>query len=460
MLLDLLTPFKPRLKGHTELRFQHGSGRGVGLLKGNIVGNSSGESSGLSARVYQGGFWGFASGTDYDAQAIEAVLGAASRNAEFLTSRLGSPKPPFAALPNEKLSTKYTETAECEQKVFLEFAKELEAYIVSKYPGLTSRTVSVSSDYTEKIFVTSDGADCYSLVPRSFIYCSMTAQTGDGAPVDLYEPFGGHGFFFDQFSDPKLLFSRIDNLYEKLMKKRDGVFAEAGLCDVILDCKLAGILAHEAIGHTVEADLVLGGSVAGPLLGKKIASEMVTMIDFANTAMGKETPYPIYADDEGTIAKDAVLIEDGILTGYLHNRESAAHFGHEPKGNARASGYADEPLIRMRNTAILPGKDKFDDMIASVDEGYYLVSWNNGQADLTSEFMFGVVEGYEIKKGKIKRAIRDTTISGVAFDVLKTITMLSDQMDWTANGTCGKKQGIPAPMGGPAIKCRVNIGGR
>jgi len=256
------------------------------------------------------------------------------------------------------------------------------------------------------------------------------------------------------------LFPRVDKLYERLMKKREGIFAEAGTCDVILDCKLAGILAHEAIGHTVEADLVQGGSVAGPLLGKEIASEMVTMIDFAHTALGEETPYPIFVDDEGTIAKDAVLIKDGILTGYLHNRESAAHFGHEPMGNARANGYADEPLIRMRNTAILPGKDKFDDMIASIDDGYYLVSWNNGQADLTSEFMFGVVEGYEIKKGKIERALRNTTISGVAFDVLKTITMLSDEMDWTSNGMCGKKQGIPTPMGGPAIKCRVNIGGR
>jgi TldD protein len=108
----------------------------------------------------------------------------------------------------------------------------------------------------------------------------------------------------------------------------------------------------------------------------------------------------------------------------------------------------------------MPGKSKFEDMIASVDDGYYLVSWNNGQADLTSEFMFGVVEGYEIKKGKIARALRDTTISGVAFDVLKTITMLSDEMNWTSNGMCGKKQGIPTPMGGPAIKCRVNIGGR
>ena len=460
MLQDLLAPFKQKITGHTELRFQRNGSRSVGLLKGNIVNNSSAESSGLSARVYQGGFWGFASGAEYDEQAIEAVLCAAGRNAEFLTSRLGSPKPPFAALPGGKLAGKRDEVNDREQKVFLEFAKELDMYIASKYPGLTSRSVSVNCDYIEKLLVTGDGADGYSLIPRAFAYCNMTAQTDDGAPVDLYEPFGGPGFFPDQFSEPKLLFPGIDVLYEKLMKKREGAFAEAGACDVILDSKLAGILAHEAIGHTVEADLVLGGSVAGPYLGKPVASEMVTMIDFANTAMGRQTPQPIYVDDEGVIAQDAVLIKDGVLTGYMHSRESAEHFGHLPTGNARAHAYSDEPLIRMRNTAILPGESKMEDMIASIDNGYYLVSWNNGQADLTSEFMFGVVEGYEIKKGKIARAIRDTTISGVAFEVLKTVTMLSDDMDWTSNGTCGKKQPMPTGMGGPAIKCRVNIGGR
>ncbi|MCL2099576.1 MAG: TldD/PmbA family protein [Oscillospiraceae bacterium] len=460
MLKDLLTPFKAKISGHTELRFQRNGYGGAGLLKGNIVNNSSSESSGLSARVYRGGFWGFASSAEYDEKAVEAALGAAERNAEFLTSRLGDSKPPFKTLPNEKLSTKRTAVTGTEQKVFLEFAKELDDYIASKYPDLTSRSVSANCDYIEKMLITGDGADAYSLIPRAFVYCSMTTQANDGSPIDLYEPFGGPGFFPDQFSDPKLLFPGIDGLYEKLMKKREGVFAEAGVHDVILDCKLAGILAHEAIGHTVEADLVLGGSVAGPYLGKPVASECVTMIDFAHTALGEETPQPIYADDEGTPAKDAVLIKDGVLTGYMHNRESAAHFGHEPAGNARAHAFSDEPLIRMRNTAILPGTDKLADMLASIDNGYYFVSWNNGQADLTSEFMFGVVEGYEIKKGKIARALRDTTISGVAFDVLKTVTMLSDEMDWTSNGMCGKKQAMPTGMGGPAVKCRVNIGGR
>ena len=149
-----------------------------------------------------------------------------------------------------------------------------------------------------------------------------------------------------------------------------------------------------------------------------------------------------------------------VLRSYLHNKESALHYGVKPTGNARAWSFADEPLIRMRNTAILPGKDGLEAMISSIDDGYYLIRPSNGQADTTSEFMFGVVLGYEIKNGKLGRAIFDTTISGVAFDMLKTVTMVSNEMKWLVSGMCGKKQPMPVGMGGPAIKCRVNIGGR
>ncbi|MDE7299712.1 MAG: TldD/PmbA family protein, partial [Lachnospiraceae bacterium] len=237
-------------------------------------------------------------------------------------------------------------------------------------------------------------------------------------------------------------------------------YADAGYKTVVLAGDLSGMLAHEAVGHTVEADLVLGGSVAGPNLNKRVGSDLVNLVDFAHTAFGKEAPLPVYLDDEGTPAEDAVIIRDGILTGYMNNRETAAHFGMKPQGNARAWNFSDEPLIRMRNTAVLPGKDKLEDIIASVDDGYYLINTNNGQADTTGEFMFGICMGYEIKKGKLARPILDTTISGVAFEMLKTVDMVSDTVTWSSSGFCGKKQPMPVGMGGPALRCKVMIGGR
>ena len=103
---------------------------------------------------------------------------------------------------------------------------------------------------------------------------------------------------------------------------------------------------------------------------------------------------------------------------------------------------------------------KLEDIIASVDDGYYLIDSSNGQADTTGEFMFGVSMGYEIKNGKLGRALRDTTISGVAFNMLKTVDMLSDGISWDFAGYCGKKQPMAVSMGGPSIRCKVNIGGR
>ncbi|MBT6454828.1 MAG: TldD/PmbA family protein, partial [Gammaproteobacteria bacterium] len=113
-----------------------------------------------------------------------------------------------------------------------------------------------------------------------------------------------------------------------------------------------------------------------------------------------------------------------------------------------------------RNTAVLPGSDNLKDMISSVEDGYYLMKTGNGQADSTSEFMFSVTLGYEIKNGQLGRSIQDTTISGIAFDMLKTVDMLSDDMVWNCSGYCGKKQMMPVSVGGPDMKCKVNMGGQ
>ena len=127
------------------------------------------------------------------------------------------------------------------------------------------------------------------------------------------------------FPPPDELFGGIDVLYENLMKKADGVYADAGYRDVVMHPNLAGILAHEAVGHTVEADLVLGGSVAAHCMNKQVASELITMVDFAHTLPdGSSAPLPVLVDDEGTPAEDAILIKDGILRGYMNSRESAS----------------------------------------------------------------------------------------------------------------------------------------
>ncbi|NLN17663.1 MAG: TldD/PmbA family protein [Firmicutes bacterium] len=447
------------LKDYTELRMQENRTIGIGFLNGNNTGNSRSSSRGVSARVYRQGSWGFASSPDPSDDSIKAVLSLAQQNADFLHAREDKgqgPLPSVVAHLEKDFSTKKPRLS---QKDLLAYAKEVDNYISTKYPDLTSRSVGLSSLEIEKTLLTSEGSFYRSLIPRSFIYINLAAQANDG-PVEVFDLHGGLGQFEDTLPSDEVLHSMIDRLYEHLMRKKEGVFAEAGVKTCILDAKLGGILAHEAIGHTTEADLVLSGSVAGRLLNQEVASPLITLVDFAHTAFGEVCPVPVYVDDEGTPGQDVTLIEQGVLRNFMHNKESARIFGVAPTGNARAYAFSDEPLIRMRNTAILPGDSSLEDMIASVEDGYYLIQASNGQADSTSEFMFGVVLGYEIKNGKLGRAIRDTTISGVAYDVLKTVTMVSDQHWWSSGGMCGKKQAIPVGMGGPAIKCQITLGGR
>ncbi|MDR2570280.1 MAG: TldD/PmbA family protein [Oscillospiraceae bacterium] len=460
MHLDLLRAHKGGFKHYTELRAQENTTRQVVFLAGNMVTNTQSTIGGVSARVYKGGTFGFASGAEYSDESIRKVLIAAENNAVFMDTHVKKGQSPLPKMPTGSYEHDMKADDAVAQNQLIDYAKALDSIILEKYKNLVSRTVVSNCLDIEKLLVVSDGSDSHSFQPRSMVYVFMAAETDDGVPVELFESFGGFGKFDTLFTDPSAQVQKLDELYESLMHKREGVHANAGVHKCVLHPALAGMLAHEAVGHTVEADLVRGGSVASYNLNKQVASELVSMVDFAHTAMGEKCPLPVYVDDEGVIAEDAILIEKGILKSYMHSRESARHFDMKPQGNARAFTFSDEPLIRMRNTAILPGESKLDDMIAGIDNGYYLVKTGNGQADMTGEFMFSIDLGYEIKNGKLGRAIRETTISGVAFEMLKTVDMVSDDMYWECGGFCGKKQMMTTGMGGPAIRCDMNLGGR
>ncbi len=460
MLKDIQSYSSLFPKDYTELRVQENRSTGIAILNGDVVGNSRSATSGVSARVFKDGNWGFSSNPNITDNAIESVIRSSSDNVHFLnkrdTSRCGILLPDtFINFEKDFTTDKQKNT----QKHWIDFLKILDDYIVEKYPKVKSRTIMLRALDMEKSLLTATGSTSYSMIPRAHLMVVLSAEK-DGQPIELMEAYGGLGQLEDNFDNPQIYFEKIDEHVQHLFSKVDGVYAEAGEKEVILDAELAGILAHEAIGHTTEADLVLGGSVAGDYLGESVASPLVSMIDFANNVDDEICPVPVFVDDEGTKSEDVTIIEDGVLKSFMHNKDSARHFESTPTGNARAFAFSDEPLIRMRNTAIMPGDSKLEEMIASVEDGYYLMKPGNGQADSTSEFMFAVNQGYEIKNGKLGKAIMDTTISGVAFDMLKTVDMVSDDMTWVSSGMCGKKQPMSVGMGGPALRCKVNIGGR
>ena len=444
----------------TVLRAQENRYRVVEILKGNIVSNSRRESKGISARVGKNGLFGFASIAECSDEAAKKVLKAASENVKLLARHAGSKEiilPPSYGTGRVPTNCDIVDT---QQKRIIDACRKVDDHIARKYPDLDSRVVYYSEDSQDRIIYTSDACDGHLVTPRCYIYVYMSLKTKDGNPVELFKALGGFGSFDDNFSDVEQYYPDLEELYKKVKDKAEGVYAEAGYKTVVLGGMMGGMLAHEAVGHTVEAELVMGGSVAGPSLGKRVASDLVSLVDFAHTYNGEMAPLPVYLDDEGIKAEDAVLIKDGILTGYMNNRETAEKYKMKPNGNARGWSFCDEPLIRMRNTCVLPGKNTVEELIESVEDGYYLIDSGNGQADLTGEFMFGVTCGYEIKNGKLGRALLDTTVSGIAFEMLKTVEMVSNEVEWSSSGFCGKKQQMAVSMGGPHMRCKIMIGGR
>ncbi len=445
-------------KHYCELRSQQNRAHVLALLNGDLVQNQETSEAGLSCRVYNNGGWGFASTSLRHQEAATNLLTKAEENANFMATIEGQKS---LELPNGtfQYDRPYKGKGELSTKEQVEFLAELNNLIQKKFSDLKSVQLIVAFHELEKTIVNSLGSAAHHILPRTSFYTSFSYEK-EGEVSTLMDFHGDFGRTADILTKPEDFLEALETQYKQVKDKANGIHASGGIKDCIISPEVTGVLAHEAIGHPSEADLVKAGSVAGNYIGKKVASDLVTMVDYAHSYNGKELPVPVYIDDEGTEAIDAPLIEDGVFKGFMNNRELARHFDHKPTGNARAYDYSDEPLIRMRNTIIHPGKSKIEDMISAIDDGYYFIQRSNGQADLTSEFMFGVTMGYEIKKGKLGRAIKDTTISGVAFEMLKTVDMVSDEFHVGTTGFCGKKQRMIVSHGGPSLKCKVHVGGR
>lgn len=428
------------------------------MVNGNLTANAETAESGVSARVYHHGYWGFASTPATDSKSRNKVMNKAVDNARVMSQFGDRQALDLGATAYQGDQTPQRKPA-MSQKETIDFMQAIDDHCKQRYPGLKSTTVMLQEEHHRKRFATSNAGEGLNTIDRAACYIFMIAEDKNGKPVELAEYVSGKGSFADIDLSIEGLEPRLDSLYDHLRAKCDAIPAKGGEHTIVLSPELAGMLAHEAMGHPCEADLVLSGSATGGLVGEPVASELITMVDFAHHYNGKELMIPVYADDEGSEAIDAVLIENGIMRNFMTSRETAARLGIPSTGNARAYRFNDEPLVRMRNTAILPGTSSLEEMISDVEQGYYLMKTGNGQADSTTEFMFGIDLAYEIKNGKLGRAITDTTVSGTAINMLKTVDAVSNDMSWSCSGYCGKKQPMVVSMGGPAIRAKAHLGG-
>ena len=231
--------------------------------------------------------------------------------------------------------------------------------------------------------------------------------------------------------------------------------------DVVLGPGWPGILLHEAVGHGLEGDFNRKKTSAfSDRIGQRVASPGVTVIDDGTLPDRRGS---LSVDDEGTPTEKTVLIEDGILTGYMQDRMNARLMGMQPTGNGRRESFACQPMPRMTNTYMLGGDKDPDEILADVKQGIYAVSFGGGQVDITSgKFVFSCTEAYQIEDGKLGAPIKGATLIGTGPESMQRITMIGNDMKLDDGiGTCGKEgQGVPVGVGQPTLRLEgLTVGG-
>jgi TldD protein len=450
---------------YIELRYHRRYSTSVKIAVGELEEASTNNYSGIGIRALVKGAWGFCSTSDTTSSKILASIKNAIKSAKYASqNRLKK----VEMLAGKKFAKgRYAvdvagrlEDIAIEDKIKL--VQELEGSVRNYSQSLKSAVCQYVELIDCKRIISSDGCDfeIYDSKPGVKVVAVASENTKKMRAFESACVTGGWQDLMrkkDIYNIPNIAAERA----EKLLSART---VKGGRSTVVLDPTLVGLLAHEAVGHTVEADFVLAGSVMQNKIGKKVASEYITLVDAGITRKrivdNQKGAGTIIVDDEGVFAKETVLIEKGILRGYLHNRETAHIFGTEPTGNARAFEYSDEPIIRMRNTYIEAGDWKYDEIIADTKNGYLLKGAIGGQADANAEFMFSVQEAYKIEKGEIKNLFCGAAITGQAFDVLSTADAVSKELEIDMGyGYCGKFQLAKVDGGGPYVRCKALIGG-
>lgn len=325
-----------------------------------------------------------------------------------------------------------------------------------------SRVVRVSSSYAETVkdilIIASDGRYASDHQPMLRINVHVIARDGSNRQTGVD---GGGGRFGMEYFDTHSPESFGENAARIAVTMLDAREAPAGQMPVVLGNGDSGVLLHEAVGHGLEADFNRKNtSNYSGQMGQSVASSLCTVVDDGTIPSSRGS---INIDDEGFEPQRNVLIEDGILRGYMHDRLSTAHFGGGPSGNGRRQDYRHVPLPRMTNTYLLPGQSTPEEIIASVKNGIYARSFSGGQVNISNgDFVFSVTEGYLIEDGKITAPVRDVNLIGNGPDVLRKVSMVGDDFALSdGRWTCGKDgQSVPVGVGMPTIRIdAITVGG-
>jgi len=288
------------------------------------------------------------------------------------------------------------------------------------------------------------------------LVCSAISAEGDSIQTG-YEPVGGiMGLEAFKETTPEAIAETAARRAVMMLSARR---APGGKMPVVLSSDAGGTMIHEAVGHGLEADLAYQNlSVYSGKIGQQVASELVTVIDDATIPHKRGS---FFFDDEGTPAEKTVLVENGVLKGYMCDRLNAMKSGAKSTGNGRRESYHHRPIPRMTNTIIAPGSDSPEAIIKSLDKGLFVKKMGGGQVNtVNGDFVFEVTEGYLIENGKIGEPVKGATLTGNGPDILMKIDMVGDDLGFSI-GTCGKdSQGVPVSDAQPTLRIpEITVGG-
>jgi len=456
-LSDMLHAMTPAGADDADLYVQYSESESLALEEGRVKHVSSSTNQGVGARVIKGEAAGHAYTDRLEASALMDTARAARAIASENQSR--APVALHAKAPTHALYRPQNPTDAApmlERKALLEhlngFARHLD-------PRVKQVFASVSSSFSDIRIVRMDGAELHDVRPLVRLNISVVVEQ-DGRR-ETGSAGGGGRFGLERMLtgvEPERLAREAVRL---ALLNLDAIAAPAGPMPVVLGPGWPGILLHEAIGHGLEGDFNRKGTSAfAGRIGQQVAARGVTVVDDGTI---DERRGSLNLDDEGTPTERTVLIEDGMLIGYLQDRQNARLTGMQSTGNGRRESYAHPVLPRMTNTFMLAGEDKPDDILASLDHGIYAVNFGGGQVDITSgKFVFTTSEAYLVENGKIVAPVKGATLIGDGPSVLNRVSMIGNDLELDPGvGTCGKDgQSVPVGVGLPTLRIdELVIGG-
>ncbi len=438
-----------------ELYLEYSQSEALTFDNGRLKGASFDTSQGFGLRAVTGEVTGFA----HSGEISEAAL---KRAADAVSAVRGGRSGTWAAPPAGTNTRLYTDVNPIGAPSFDEKVRllaEIDAYARAADPRVRQVTASLAASWAVVEILRPDGWRVRDV--RPLVRLNVSVVTGEG---DRQEA-GSHGFGgregFSRFVTPERWRSAVDEALRQSLVNLSAVPAPAGTFDVVLGPGWPAVLLHEAIGHGLEGDFNRKKTSAfAGLMGERVAAPGVTIVDDGTLP---DLRGSLSFDDEGTPTQCTTLIEDGILVGYMQDRQNARLMGVAATGNGRRQSYAHAPQVRMTNTYMKAGTMDPAEILASVEDGIYAVNFGGGQVDITSgKFVFECTEAYRVQNGKVGPAVKGAMLIGNGADALTRVKMIGNDLKLDPGvGTCGKGgQGVPVGVGQPTLRLDgLTVGG-